>query len=67
MTGSNKSICTVQTLEVMGLSLQILCKNYEPVLIVDGKEIVLKGHNGASMERDLNKYCIVEDGRKIHS
>ena len=47
----------------MGLSLQILLKNYELVLMIYGQEIVLKGNNGASMERDLNKYCIVEDGR----
>jgi hypothetical protein len=63
MSGSNKGIYTVQTLEVMGLSLQILFSDYEPVLIVNGKEIVLKGHKGALMERTLSKGFIMEDGR----
>jgi hypothetical protein len=63
MSGSNKGIYTVQTLEVMGLSLQILFSDYEPILIVNGKEIVLKGHKGALMERTLSKGCIMEEGR----
>ena len=67
MLGSNKGIYTVQKIEVMGLSLQILFNDYEPVLIVNGQEIVLKGHKGALMERTLSKGCIMEDGRtKIH-
>jgi hypothetical protein len=53
----------VKTLEVMGLSLQMLFNDYEPVLIVIGKEIVLKGHKGALMERTLSKGCVMEYGR----
>lgn len=36
MTGASKSVCVVQTLEVMELSLEFLFKNYEPVLIING-------------------------------
>ena len=63
MTGSNKSLCTGQTLEVMGLSLPFLFKNYEPVLIVNGQEVVLKGYSGKLVERTLTKDCIMEDSR----
>jgi len=63
MSRSNKGIYTVKTLEVMGLSLQFLFSDYEPVLIVNGHEIVLKGHKGALMERTLSKGFIMEDGR----
>jgi len=67
MIGAIKSVCEVQTLEVMELSLQFLFKNYEPVLIVNGQEIVLEGHNGTLMERTLTKKCTMEDSRtEIH-
>jgi len=35
MTGASKSVCVVQTLKVMELSLHFLFKNYEPVLLVN--------------------------------
>lgn len=63
MEGENKSVDIVQTLEVMELSLQFLFKTYEPVLIVNGQEIILKGRNGSLMERTLTKECIMEDDR----
>jgi len=67
MEGATKSVYALQTLEVMELSLQFLFKNYEPILIVNGQEIVLKGHNGSLMERTLTKECIVEyDRNKVY-
>ena len=63
MTRASKSVCEVQTLEVMELSLQFLFKNYEPVLIVNGQEIVLEGHSGTLMGRTLTKECTMEDTR----
>ena len=47
----------------MGLSLQFLFKNYEPLLIVNGQEIVLAGQNEALMERTLIKYFTMEDDK----
>ena len=63
MEGANKSVDAIQTLEVMELSLQSLFKNYEPVLIVNGQEIILEGHNGSLIERTLTKECTMEDSR----
>ena len=62
MTGTTKSMYTVQPFEVMGLSLSCLLKNYGFVLIIDGQEIVLKEDNGTLMEKDLTKDYTVEDG-----
>ena len=63
MTGTTKSMYTVQSFEVMGLSLSFSLKNYGLVLIVNGQEIVLEEHNEALMEKDLTKYYTVEDAR----